>query len=165
MARRTTWIDTLMDLVVVSGGQEVLTLSSQLSALQTRGRTIVRMIMCYSLCPNNFGVVDGIMRVDVGVGMFDQEAFAVESLPDPDTRDDQPGNGWMYRCQHLVLDRDDIAGQSLYQTRIVEVNRDLRAMRKVDGREPGIIFDSNIFQGVGFTVQISGIVRLLMLEP
>ena len=67
--------------------------------------------------------------------------------------------GWLYR-DRIVVTQDTGNIQ-----RAERVPFDLRAMRKIDGSEPFIVFDNTPLSGTAVSVTVSGIVRMLYLRP
>ena len=161
--RRRRWADKLFNLTVGAGAQVEIDLSTEFTANETAGLTVVRMIMCYTLRPSNPGAVSGNQHLDIGVGMFEAEAFAAGVLPDVDAEADYPRGGWLYRCRHNVQDELDATGVVTYY----EHNKDIRSQRKLGGPDTalGIIFDSSTGEGTTFSIQVVGIVRSLFLLP
>ncbi len=158
MARKADWNDTLVRVAVTTGGQQLVSLMTSFSVLQTSGLTIARLVGNLTF-NTNLTVNDGFQVLDLGVGIASQESFAAGVVPDPATKDDAPMNGWLYR-DRVVVQQD-----SVMLIKAERVAFDLRAMRKIDGSEPYLILQNSPGGGTSFTVEVTGIVRMLYLRP
>ena len=53
-----------------------------------------------SVVPESLGATDdGVMAIDVGIGVVSTEAFTAGVVPDPQTSSDYPTLGWLYRTR------------------------------------------------------------------
>jgi len=153
--RSFRWVDELLDIQVAPGAQANRTLLSNTTVEERVGWTLTRMVFCYSLKAINSGIVDGHQKVDMGIGITSQEAFAAGALPDPEVPSDYPFGGWLYRCRHMV--DDNVANGVPAQV----FERDLRAQRKLGRGEAYIILVNQTDIGAGFSIVLLGSIRSL----
>ena len=159
MPRRTDWVDTILNEVPTSGGQASDSLLGGLSEQDTRGLTLIRMILAFSLTSESIAGAYGIQSIDVGVGVVSQEAFAAGIFPDPVTASDKPPRGWIYRTNRAVAQNG--AGSPIIQ----EVLADIRGARMVENGELVIIVNNSNIVGTSFTCRVRGLVRCLFKLP
>ena len=163
LRRARRWTDVLLNLSTGSGTGDTQDLGTEFTSNELAGMTVVRTIMCYMMRPNNPGGVSGNQIMDIGIGLFEAEAFAADVLPDVQTSGDYPRGGWLYRCRHNVQGTTDANGTMSY----AEVNKDIRAQRRVGGPDAilGLVIFNSVGEGTAFTVQTVGLVRTLWLMP
>ena len=161
--RARRWTDKLFDANMSVGTTMKVDLSVEFTANETAGLTLVRTIMCYTLRPNNPGAVSGHQTVDIGIGVFEAEAFAADVLPDVDSEADYPRGGWLYRCRHDV--QDELTATGVVPR--LEVNKDIRAQRRMGGPDIalGFLGENSNGEGTSFSCRLVGIVRTLWLLP
>ena len=158
MARRTDWVDTTVNLAIASAGQGSATLLGAFSVHETAGYTITRLLYeldFYKSAPVN----DGHQQITWGIAMASQEAFAASVLSDPSAQGDHPERGWMVKRSHMV------AQDASEMMPPVHVVGEVRSQRKIDGSELFIVIDNTPRDGTAFTVEVTGIVRVLILLP
>ena len=156
--RATVWQDTLVGVDMATGTQALISLAGDLLPTDTAGMTLVRTIMCYTMIASAPHAVSGWQSIDLGIGAASQEAFAAGIVPDPNTRDDQPQRGWVYRCRHEVL--DELSGSALSIAPVI-VNKDIRSMRKIENGELYLVINNSPVEGTTFNVRTRGIIRCL----
>ena len=161
MARRTAWVDTLVDVDLASAGTSLVSLLGTLTPINTRATTVVRVLV------DIVGVAttettQGIQRLSIGIGVASQDAFTVgfTAIPSPSTAADEPPRGWVYRASGLVLVGGDLQQQSL-----VRHTADIRAKRKVDNGELYLVMTNVALFGTTSPLTIVGLVRTLLLLP
>ena len=161
--RQRRWADKLFSLATASTTGDAIDLSGEFTANETAGLTVVRMILCYTIRPNNPGAASGNQLVDVGIGLFEAEAFAAGVLPDVQSEADYPRGGWLYRCRHNV--QDDLSGVGTIQW--PETNKDIRSQRRLGGPDValGFLLFNGPGEGTAFSTHMVGIVRTLFLLP
>ncbi len=111
--RASDWIDSLVGLATATGGQSNVSLMSGVAPVNVRRQTLVRTLIELSLYSTTVAGVWGTQIVDIGIGITSQEAFAAGVLADPDTANDQPSRGWIYRTRRVVA--QNAAGSPLKQ--------------------------------------------------
>ena len=154
--RRTVWVDTILDVNMgTTPNQEVTSLHPSMLT-ENFDLTVVRLIASLTFSAQTLLVVTGQARVDIGIGILSQEAFAASVVPDPDIVGDVPATGWLWRTRLIVSDAT--ASPGLAPT---VVNADLSSMRKLQRGELALIVDSNVRVGTAFNVNMTGIVRVL----
>ena len=161
--RMRRWADKLMNLNVNSSASSTFDLTNEFTANETAGLTVVRMILCYSLRAATPGAVSGQQVVDIGVGLFEAEAFAAGVLPDVQSEADYPRGGWLYRCRHLAVDETLANGPMP----MLEVNKDIRSQRRLGGPDValGVLVRNDPLEGTTFSIRVVGIIRTLYLLP
>ena len=153
--RGTAWQDSLVNFDIASGAQSVSSLLGDWIPSDTRGATLVRTILCYSLYPSTPQQGAAEQVLDVGIGVTGQEAFGASVVPDPNTSGDEPQLGWIYRCRHLI---HDVTVAPVPR----EINKDIRAMRKINDGELYLVINNGPVRGTAFNVRFIGIIRVLV---
>ena len=157
--RQSYWDDTLVDVSVVSGGQVSFGLSLTPGDL-SEGFTLVRTLVHLSMVANTVdGSAQGRMAVDYGIGLATKEAVAGAVLPDPNTNVEAPMGDWVDRDRLVVSDDNQTLNVPM------EVRKDIRAGRRLGSGQMFFIAHSLNVVGTGFTVEIIGVVRMLILRP
>ena len=156
MSRPTDWIDSRPTMEVASGSQSIDSLMTGVAPVNMRGMTVIRTIIRLGLFSNSVAGAWGVQRVDLGIGIASQEAFAAGVLPDPSTATDKPPRGWVWRSSVLVS-QNGVGGQVVFN-----IEADIRGARKVENGEMYLIAD-NLISGVGATFQVNvfGLIRQL----
>jgi len=159
MRRRRAWGDTRFAGAAIGASATVA--SNLLIGLPgTTTQTVTRIIGDITF----FGIVtdtevDALNVVEVGIGVVSNEAFALETLPDPGAVGDYPQQGWLYVATQPVIQVVHANGLFRTDARFVF---DIRAQRKVDR---GILF--MLFENVAITgaksLTMVGRVRALCL--
>jgi len=161
--RITQWQDNFVQLSLASGAQGNDTLVGDLDQTQIRGLTLLRTLLHIWCYPTTIGGADGAQQIDLGIGVLSREAQIGGVFPDPDTPEDAPARGWVYRDQGPVF--DNTAAESFYGSPL-EFKADIRAMRKLDqSGTVSIIVDNNPVSGTAFTVRVRALVRCLYMFP
>ena len=159
MARRVKWEDTLLDEVISSGAGSNPTLMGSTTPNESEGETIIRCIGELSLFSASIAGAYGVQGLDIGVGVASQEAFAAQSLSDPNTASEEPRGGWLFRTRCTVA-------QNGTGTPVIYVCKfDMRSARKIDGDELFVAFRSANVLGTSFVLRVHGIVRCLFKLP
>jgi len=161
MARRTAWVDRIIDNDILTGGQALLSLLGTLTPIETRATTVVRIIVDLKAHPISSPPTVGASRTAIGIGVASQDAFAagVGSVPDPESAADEPPRGWLYR------NAQGIYSGSVETTDLARFKVDLRTKRKIDNGELYMIVTNTAMFGTTYTVTLVGIVRTLLLLP
>ena len=161
MARRTTWVDTLLDVDISGGAASLSTLLGGLTQIQTRGMTIVRTLVHIEFRKTAGTGVAGVMAVDVGIGVASADAFAagVASVPDVTDPAAEPPRGWIYRSRVSMVD-----DSTQYPADRV-MDADIRGKRRLDAGTLYLVVEGNTVFGSGFVINVGGIIRTLLLLP
>ena len=93
----------------------------------------------------------------MGIGIASQDAFAAGVFPDPDTQQDEPQRGWIWRDDYLVQDSTNTLPP------ILRVSFDLHSQRKIDRGELYYVVDNNLVVGTAFNIRVKGLIRQLFL--
>ena len=159
--RETVWIDTLHENNITSGGAFITSLNAPWTAEEVRrgGLTLLRTIICHDYGYTIHDSGEGNQIIDVGIGVFSNEAFGASALPDPDLATDFPAKGWVYRCRHKLAGFD--ADQPAVDIRTVY--RDLRSRRKIENGILALHIMNKNGNGVASTIQVAGITRCLFM--
>ena len=155
MPRPTDWIDTRITLEVASGGQSIDSLMTGVAPVNMRGMTCIRTIIRLDAFSNSVAGAWGVQRLDLGIGIASQEAFAAGVVPDPSTATDKPPRGWMWRDAFMVS-QNGVGGQIVHR-----IEADIRSARKVENGEVFIIADNLLGVGTSFQINVYGLVRQL----
>ncbi len=159
MARVTDWIDTLFQLQPTSGGQAFISLVTGAAPINMRGVTLIRTIISIGIASQSIAGAYGVQAADLAIGVASQESFAAGSLPDPQTATDKPPYGWVWRTRKIVAQNG--AGSPI----VVVIDADIRGARKIQNGEVYLIVNNTAIVGTAFTMEVTGIVRLLTLLP
>jgi len=159
VARKATWIDTLIAFSVASGAQQVISLMGGLLPIETRGYTLTRTILELSMVPPT-AVSDGFQAVSLGVQLVSQEGFNAGVVPDPNVGADRPPRGWVYRTRRAVA-----GAASMVSHDPLLIMADIRAKRRVDDGELVLTINNDAIDGTAFSVRLDGIVRCAYLLP
>ena len=154
--RRTSWLDSLPGFSVASGAQASATLIT--GSVDTDGYTLTRLIGHIQVHPLSPAGATGVMRVDMGLGMFEADAIAAAAFPDPVVSTDEPGRGWIWRDSLTIEERT-----SSTEPHMVVIRFDIRAQRKIDKASMVWVVDNTQVIGTAFTVTMRGIFRSLCL--
>ena len=160
MPRALEWHDTLFDQTLGSAAQAGIDLLSNLARNERSGATITRIILNLMFDAQLTQNQDILQVVDMGIGVFSEDAAVASAFSDPDTEIDQPARGWLYRGRGMV--RLEI-GENLYEG--VRVDKDIRAQRRLDRGVLYLVVDSNTTEGTSATIVLRGLVRVLMRMP
>ena len=159
MARKATWIDTIVSFTVANGAQQLVSLMGGMTPVDSRGFTLTRTIIEVSFAPPT-AVSDGYQVASYGVGLVSQEAFVAGVVPDPDQAADRPARGWVYRGSMLV------AGAANMTSHVpARLEKDIRSQRRVDDGEMIFIMNNGSADGTTFTMTVQGLVRTAYLLP
>ena len=101
----------------------------------------------------------GRQKIDLGIAVLDRDAVAASAFPDPNAQDDRPPTGWVYRSS--VGAQQNGSGAPI----LTNERFDLRAQRKLAGGQLTLVVNNTSLGGTSFTVDISGIIRVLLLLP
>ena len=156
--RRTDWEDTNFNFATGAGTTAILQLTP---AGDNQGRTVTRVLLTLILQPSNPIVAESMMQVHFGIGMSSSEAIGTSaSLADPAVANENPVNGWLLRDYVTVVDHATVVAVAP-----IRLTYDLRAQRRIDEGLLYMRLTNGSGLGPGFTVQMSGIVRCLVLLP
>ncbi len=161
MARRSLWVDTLIEFNVSSGGQSSVGFNGpQDTAIESEGFTVVRTVMdMWLMATAPASGNDGYQKCDMGFGLATSEAIGAGILPDPNTLTDAPIHDWMWRGK-AVVGQDNV--DVLPPTHIF---MDIRAQRKMAAGTLFFIAQNVALIGTAFTVTFQGLIRCLYLRP
>ena len=100
------------------------------------------------------------MEIDIGIGLVEQDAFAVSEVPEPAVALDAPIRGWLWRDKLLSF-----SGTTTSLTIATEVRLDLHGQRKLGTGELVMIWDSSQVSGTSHDTTLIGIIRTLWKMP
>jgi len=159
--RNRFWIDTLVDATLGAGGQELQSLMTNITSAESRrGLTMVRTLIQLDVAYAVHDAGEGSQHVSLGIGITSQEAFSAGIVSDPQTVTDHPVGGWCFRSRYRVF------GFAADQPAIhlVRIEKDIRAMRKLNNGEMYLVISSAFIEGAAASTRTMGIVRQLWLE-
>ena len=156
MPRQTDWVDTTIARSVASGAQDFFSLATGMAPINLRGATLIRTIIRLDLHSATVAGAWGVQRLQMGIGITSQEAFAAGVLPDPVTAGDKPSRGWIWRGS-IAVAQNGIGSPVMF-----DLSADIRASRKIENGELFIVFDSAPGGGTAFTVGLNGLIRTLI---
>jgi len=157
--RATDWIDSLLSASIASGAQSLLSLMTGVAPVNVRRQTLVRTLVMLSFQSESVAGAWGTQTLDVGIGITSQEAFAAGVVADPNSANDQPSRGWIYRTRKVVAQNG--AGSPV----MFDVTADIRSQRKLDDGECFLVVNNSAALGTAFSVRMSTLVRQLWLLP
>ena len=158
--RGTAWDDLYLSGSVANAGQDIVRLLPNVSDTEKRGCTAIRVLYHAWYSPTSPGVANGVMSLDVGIGLVSDDAFSASAVPEADDADDFPVAGWVYRDRWAVMDSVDSR-----DIQPVEAFRDLRAQRKLDRSSLVMLHEASTHVGTAFTIKFIGLVRVLYKLP
>jgi len=154
--RPTRWLDTIVGNTIVNAGQAVVSLLAGIGPVDTRGVTVIRTIIRLDIVSTSVAGAWGSQSVDLAMGIASQEAFAAAVVPDPVVAADEPARGWMWRDRIL-------ATQNGINTEITKrLVADIHGARKIQDGEVYLVMDNNAHLGTSFSINVTGLVRLLL---
>ncbi len=156
-ARMTDWMDTVITLNPTNGGSDNVSLITGAAPINMRGATLIRTLVRLDFSSATVAGAWGIHECQFAIGIASQEAFAAGVLPDPRTATDKPPRGWVYRSAAGVMQNGATGGQI-----VTAVQADIRGARKIENGEVYLIVDSDATAGTAFTVNVRGLVRMLV---
>ena len=157
--RATDWIDTLVAEQTATGAQSLSFLMTGVAPVNVRRQTLVRTIIELRAYSSSVAGAWGTQRLSLGIGITSQEAFAAAVVADPNTSNDQPSRGWIFRTQ-IVLSQNGEGAQVVF-----DIRGDIRSQRKLDDGECFIVINNTTDLGISFSVNVTGLVRQLWLLP
>ena len=159
MARRTRWIDTLVQIAVADAGQTTLELFNDAAEVDTDGWTVARVLGELWFSSASVAGAYGIERIDIGIGMVSKEAQIASAFPDPNAEGDRPMRGWMYRTRCMAFQNG--TGTSV----LTRCEFDMKVQRRVMDADLFLIVNAVTGRGTTFTTDINGVIRTLILLP
>ena len=156
----TFWVDTLISNTLAADAQDVFSLMTGVSTAETRNWTLLRTIILLDLAATVHDASEGDSRVDIGIGITSQEAFAAGVVPDPNVGTDKPTRGWIFRGRYRYY--QFAAGvNDVYS---VHVDKDIRSRRKLENGEAYLNWVNTSINGVA-VARLVGLIRMLWLIP
>ena len=156
--RQLFWHDTNLN-ASVSSTKTVI----QLDPGDEETITLVRIVGRISVVPPSLSATsDGVIAVDLGIGVAGASAITAGSVADPATDTQAPARGWLYANRIAVL-RQNSSGTVedwMYPT----VEFDLRAMRKVDRGAVFLVHDRALVSGTVWDPRLVGRIRCLFMK-
>ena len=161
--RGTAWDDQIIlgTTITNAATTTALLLAENVADPEKRGCTVVRVIPHLYIMPATVGVVSGVQAVSLGIGLVSDDAFAAGVFPEPNSDDDFPVSGWMYRDTFAVKDETLATGP----IPPIELYRDLRVQRKLDRSSMCLMMINQGIEGSTFNVMLIGVVRVLYKLP
>jgi len=127
--------------------------------------TAARLVISVTATPADpVAQVSSIQRLDMGIGVMSEEAFAVgiTASPDPRVSVDAPPRGWLWRdSMTIVIENTTGLEQGIFS--FPNIRADLRAMRKVDRGVLFLVTAKTAISGAERNIDLSGLIRVLCL--
>ena len=159
--RKTQWVDTFLNELLVPGANAAVSLLSDLVGNDTMGMTLTRTIISITIAPTAWSGTLGTARCDMGIGLATQEAFLAGVLPDPAVATEEPILGWAWR-EKLVQVTPGSVSAGIQPAR---TQADVKSRRKIDDGELYIAMDNITVNGAGHDMLFVGLIRTLYLLP
>ena len=152
--RGVEWFDRTVNSTLTASNQVGIDLSTDLSNVNRKGATVVRMLLDITLQPVT---IDVNLRSYMGIYMAELDAFNASNFPEVAVDDEQPG--WMYRMMRNVRthDVDQLPANS-------HIEVDVRAKRRFVGEDTLLTLVLERDAAVG-GVLFTGMVRTLVMRP
>jgi len=158
--RGRAWADTLINLSISAGAAQSATdLLANAPTIDTL--TAIRIVLDLEFYPVVNTLTDGIMAIDVGIGVTSLEAFAVNATPDVNVDGEYPPRGWLYIARTTAY--NDVFGDTKDQWKPGALHVDIHSQRKVDKGKLFLAMSSTTVEGSGLGVRAIGRVRVLCL--
>ena len=159
--RRRAWSDVIVNQVVLSGNQ-----SSPIDLLvdlpDNPVKTAVRLIGDLTAFPDDRNAAtDGVMQIDLGIGVGSTEAFSAAVMPDPQVQADYPTLGWLYISSRIIIFNN--SSGTTEKMHVAEFHFDIRANWKVDRGTLYAVWHNTLADATGYTVRMAGRIRSLCL--
>ena len=159
--RGTQWFDTNVNLQATDGVQStpLTLLPADVNARDVPGLTIIRTLVDLSIHPVVPVSVFGGQRVLLGAGIVTADAFLANALPDLNAPSDEPIRGWMFKNA-----RHSFQSENSFQ--FATMHADIHSQRKLDlDTEVFFTIFNQAVTGTSFTVEVNGLIRLLVKLP
>ena len=155
------WIDSAVNNTIASGAVFLGSLMTGVSATQTRfdQMTLLRTIIGVDVAVLTHGSAKGSQTVSMGIAVASQEAFAAGTVSDSEVDTDFPTRGWVWRARYRIF--GFLGDGSPHFTR--RIDRDLRAMRKLENGEMFLQAANVALEGSTNAVTLTGLIRQLWL--
>ena len=153
--RRTVWANTHVSVSIPNAGESLFSLHAQVLS-ENFDLTVVRTLISLDILEGVTAAVVGIQAVYMGIGIASQESFNASVVPNPQIITESPARGWLWKAMRLVQ-----GTQTLNSYRIVHIEYDIAAQRKLDKGEMYMVIENNAFDGVAGAVRVHGEIRTL----
>jgi len=124
--------------------------------------TVTRIIGDIAVVPESpLEAVDGVLAVDMAIGVAAAEAFSVNALPDANVDTEQPARGWLYIVRKTIYIAVGAGPVDRYM--LPSWHFDVRAARKVDRGILYVSLSTTTLAGASFTTRWVGRIRALCM--
>jgi len=163
--RGTSWFDTNIDVQVAAGGTTsaaIALLPADVLKRDVPGLTITRTLVELDIHPVVPEVVAGGQHILLGAGIVVIDAFAAGSLPSLASPSEEPTRGWIFKNSRYVFDTE--GGYHPYEGNLLFL--DIHSQRKLD-LDIEVYFQARNtdMTGVAFSIEITGLIRMLVKLP
>ena len=160
--RGTSWYDTNINGSAGAGGgssSPQALFPTDVLARDIPGITVIRTLVDLSIHPTVPVSVFGGQNVRLGVGMVTADAFLAAALPDLNSVSEEPIRGWIFKnARHAFQSENSFQFGSLHL--------DIHSQRKVDlDTEIYFQFQNEDMTGTAFSVEVTGLIRMLVKLP
>ncbi len=159
--RPRAWSDILINRSITAGSSSIA-LDLLVDAPTIDTRTVIRIIGDIGAFPDDRNAaIDGVMEIDMGIGVCSREAFVANVVPDPNVQAEYPSLGWLYITTQLVVQNN--ASGTIESFLYPQWHFDVGANRKVDKGTLYAAINNTTADDAGFTVRVVGRLRALCL--
>ena len=159
--RRRAWCDILINQSVGSNQQSVpVDILADFPDVDVK--TVTRLIGDLTPFPDDRNATnEGVMQIDLGIGVGSLEAFTAAIVPDPNVQADYPTIGWLYVSTRIVIQNNSTGTNEIIH--IPEFHFDVGANRKVDKGVLYAVWNNTAADGTGYPIRLVGRIRALCL--
>ncbi len=159
--RPTTWIDTRVNLNLLTNSIQNLSLLGAMTEPDARVATLTRTITRLFFVMESPTAVSGVTGLWYGIGVTSRAAFSaaggIPAIRDPL---DKPLDGWVVKDVHIA--HDTTVTDARYNVNNVPTqHHDLKAQRKIENGQLFVTFDNEVFSGTGYSLRVAGVIRCL----
>jgi len=160
----STWVDTRVNLDMLTGTTQQLSLLGAMTEPDARVATLTRTIVRLFFTMESPNVTAGVTGLWYGIGLIGRVAFdlGVTGTPDPQTPLDKPTLGWVIRDVHMS--HNSGATNSRYSVnQVPSQHHDLLAQWKIQNGVLSLKIANEVFSGSGYSIRVSGLIRCFYL--
>ncbi len=152
------WVDKAATMILATGGEADITLSSAIADARFLQATLLRTIIGINIGTTVHDAGEGSQLVSIGIGIANS-IVTTSDLPDPEIDTDYPTRGWVWRARYRVF--GFAADQPAVFTQRVDL--DIRSMRKLENGKSFMIGRNEAIEGTTNAITIHGLIRQLWL--
>jgi len=158
MVRAMVWDDSVLGSTIATGAEVIVPLSTTVQG-ESRGQTVIRSMYDLSASSVSIAGAYGVQSLDIGIGITSLEAFTAGIVPDPGVQTEKPARGWLWKA-NLTVSQNGISTPV-----VANIRADVRGMREIQNGVVYLVVANKPIRGTTFTIDLSGLVRLLIKLP